>query len=170
MRYGAPAINAWKEFSEIFFPGFTHRAARSQGEVGFVVKILREQSCQDSLSWSAEANQSPHMFLCSKGPINGLGLRLSGSLPHFRSGRKNFFQKFRLLLQSVLIAVFFIKKRGTIHMDFKEFIQDVVMVMWKYVIIWWRMIITRHRKVYLQNIDGIWLAEYQKTWRWSSVF
>ena len=72
--------------------------------------------------WRAEANQSPHMFLCSKGPINGLGLRLSGSLPHFRSGRKNFFQKFRLLLQSVLIAVFLIKKRGTIHMDFKEFI------------------------------------------------
>ena len=91
-----------------FFPGFTHRAARSQGEVGFVVKILREQSCQDSLSWSAEANQSPHMFLCSKGPINGLGLRLSGSLPHFRKdvGERTFFQEFRLLLRSVLFAVF----------------------------------------------------------------
>ena len=33
----------------------------------------REQSCQDSLSRYAGANQSPHMFLCSKGPINGLG-------------------------------------------------------------------------------------------------
>ena len=32
------------------------------------------------------------------------------------------------------------------------------------------VIIKGHRKVYLQNIDGIWLAEYQKTWIWSSVF
>ena len=49
MRYGAPVIGRSKDFL-IFPPGFTHRAARSQGEVGLVVKILREQICQDSLS------------------------------------------------------------------------------------------------------------------------
>ena len=80
-------VRRWLAVQKIFWffpPGFTHRAARSQGEVGLVVKILREQICQDSLSWCAEANQLPHIFLCSKGPINGLGLRLSGSLPYFR--------------------------------------------------------------------------------------
>ena len=58
-------VRRWLAVQKIFWffsPGFTHRAARSQGEVGLVVKILREQICQDSLSWCAEANQLPHMF------------------------------------------------------------------------------------------------------------
>ena len=93
--------------------------------------------------WGGIRRQNPEgtklsrfsVVICRSKPVTTHVLMFKRSHQRFRSpivrffaslqkggGRKNFFQKFRLLLQSVLIAVFLIKKRGTIHMDFKEFI------------------------------------------------
>ena len=170
MRFGAPVIGRSKDFL-IFFPRIYSPGSQ----------VPR---------WGGTRHQNPEgtnlsrfsVVMCRSKPVTTHVLMFKRSHQRLRSPivrffalrqmggeRKNFFQEFRLLLRSVLFAAFLIKKRVTIHMDCKDLFK-----MWS-----WcdnmssyddGMIIKGHRKVYLQNIDGIWLAEYQKTWIWSSVF
>ena len=116
-------VRRWLAVQKIFWffsPGFTHRAARSQGEVGLVVKILREHLCRD-----VQKQTSYHTCsLCSKSSHQRLRSPIVRFFALLQMGgkRKNFFQEFRLLLRSVLFAAFLKKKRVTIHMDCKDFI------------------------------------------------
>ena len=120
-------VRRWLAVQKIFWffpPGFTHRAARSQGEVGLVVKILSKKKLSRF-----------SVLMCRRKPVTTHVLMFKRSHQRLRSPivrffallqmggeRKNFFQEFRILLRSVLFAAFLIKKRVAIHMDCKDFI------------------------------------------------